>query len=174
MNAPVTLTTQGPLGTVRRNSRQPDPSPPNAIQPGRFPLRRLAAVSGVDAATIETWTSRRIFDRPTANDGKHRRFDFWDCLHVAIIAEMRSLGMQLSGRGAILSESLLAEAKAHVGREGDLNFVPDRIALYARDDEAEWSMDWKTSPDRLPRSYVVLNLRGVVEKISRRYHAQRS
>lgn len=171
MNAPVTFTTQGPLGTVRRKSRQPDPSPPNAIQPGLFPLRRLAAVSGVDAATIEMWTSRHIFDRPTANDGKHRRFDFWDCLHVAIIAEMRTLGLQLSGRGAVLCESLLAIAKAHVAQDRDLNFVPDRIALYARDDKAEWAMDWETSPDRLPRSDVVLNLRAIVEDISRRYHA---
>lgn len=172
MNAHATFRTQGPFGTVRQKFRKPDPPPPNAIQPGRFPLRRLAAVSGVDAATIETWTSRRIFDRPTANDGKHRRFDFWDCLHVAIIAEMRSLGMQLSGRGAVLSESLLACAKVHVAWEGDLNFVPDRIALYALDDEAEWQMDWQTAPDRLPRSYVVLNLRGVVEDVAQRYHAQ--
>lgn len=171
MNAHTMISTTGPFGSTRQKFRRPDPPVPGVNQPGRLPVRRLAAIGGVDPATIKTWTSRRIFDLQSPNDGKHRRFDFWDCLHIAIIREMRSLGMQLSGRGAILSESLLACAKCHVGWEGDLNFVPDRIAVYALDDEAEWQMDWYTTPDRLPRSYVVLNLRGVVEDVNRRYHA---
>lgn len=172
MNAHVTFTdNNGPFGSITRPFRRPDPPPPGPNQPGRFPLRRLAAISGVDIGTIANWTSRRIWDRQTSGDGKHRRFDFWDALHLAIIREMASLGMQLSGRGAILSESLLAVAKAHVAWEGDLNFVPDRIALYALDDAAQWQMDWETVPEKLPRSYVVLNLRGVVEDVSQRYHA---
>jgi hypothetical protein len=85
---------------------------------------------------------------------------------------MRSIGMQLSGCGTILAESHLACAKVHVAWEGDLNFVPDRIALYTIDDAAKWQMDWQTSPEKLPRSYVVLNLRGVVEDMCQRYHAR--
>lgn len=174
MNAHATFTAEGPFGSVTRKFRRADPPPPGTDQPSRFPLRRLAAISGVDVGTIQNWTGRRIWDRQTANNRKHRRFDFWDALHIAIIREMASLGMQLSGRGAILSESLLACAKVHVAWEGDLNFVPDRIALYALDDEAEWQMDWETAPESLPRSYVVLNLRGVVEDVNRRYHAPAS
>lgn len=84
---------------------------------------------------------------------------------------MRSLGMQLSGRGTVLSEALLTCAKCHLGWGGDLNFVPDRLSSFAADDEAQWQMDWETSPDRLPRYYVVLSLPGVVEDVSRRYRA---
>ncbi|MDH2313999.1 MerR family transcriptional regulator [Methylobacterium brachiatum] len=172
MNAHASFTVNGLFGSAKRPDRWPDPPAPGPNQPGRFPLRRLVAISGVDSGTIETWTGRRIFDRPTGNDGKHRRFDFWDALHLAILREMRALGMQLSGRGAILAESLLACAKVHVAWEGDLNFVPERIAIYALHDVAEWQMDLHTLPDRLPRSYVVLNLRAVVEDVNRRYHAQ--
>lgn len=172
MNLHPSFTANGLFASPKRPSRRPDPPPPGRDQPGRFPLRRLVAISGVDAGTIETWGHRRIFDRPTGNDGKHRRFDFWDALHLAILREIRAIGLQLSGRGAVLAESLLACAKAHVAWEGDLNYVPDRIALFALDDAREWEMDWQTSPEKLPRSYVVLNLRAVVEDVSQRYHAK--
>ncbi|MGU3668384.1 hypothetical protein ACLBX9_29730 [Methylobacterium sp. A49B] len=48
--------------------------------------------------------------------------------------------------------------------------MPDRIALLALDDAREWQMDWQTSPENLPRFYMVLNVRDVVEDVSRRYH----
>jgi len=169
MNAHMMHTAQGAASVIPQRFRKPDPAPPGPKQPGRFRLARLCQVSGVDAATIENWTNRRIWDRPT--ERTHRRFDFWDCLHLAIISKMRSLGMQLSGRGAILSESLLACAKAYVRWDGDLNSLPDRIALYALDDEKEWMMDWNTPPALLPSSYVVFNLRAIVEEVNQRYHA---
>jgi DNA-binding transcriptional MerR regulator len=171
MNAHAMPTAQGSIVVRPHKFRRPDPAPPASNQPGRFRLARLSEVSGVELGTISNWTSRRIWDRRTTGEGKHRRFDFWDCLHLAIIREMASLGMQLSGRGAILSECLLACAKAHVAWEGDINHIPDRIALYALDDEREWNMDWQTPPALLPPSYVVLNLRAVVENVNHRYHA---
>ncbi|QGY00928.1 hypothetical protein MMSR116_02695 [Methylobacterium mesophilicum SR1.6/6] len=92
-------------------------------------------------------------------------------MHLAILREMRSLGMQLSGHGTVLAKSSLACAKAYVAWAGNLNFMPDRIALLALDDAREWQMDWQTSPENLPRFYMVLNVRDVVEDVSRRYHA---
>ncbi|MDP4022346.1 hypothetical protein Q8W71_06905 [Methylobacterium sp. NEAU 140] len=171
MNAHAVPALAGAMAMPRQKFRRPDPPPPPPAQPGTFRLARLSEVSGVDIATIGRWTSRRIWDRQTDGDGRHRWFTFWDCLHVAIIREMASLGMQLSGRGAILSESLLHSAKLHVAWEGDINDVPDRIAIYALDGSCPWMMDWVTPLERLPRSYVVLNLRGVVEDVNRRYHA---
>ncbi|TXN71724.1 MerR family transcriptional regulator [Methylobacterium sp. WL6] len=170
MNAHMMHTAQGAASVIPQKFRRPDPAPPGPMQPGKFRLARLSEISGVELGTISNWTSRRIWNRQTSGEGKHRRFGFWDCLHLAIIREMASLGMQLSGRGAILSESLLACAKAHVGWDGDLNSLPDRIALYALDDEREWMMDWQTPRPQLPRSYVVLNLRAVVEDVNQRYH----
>lgn len=172
MTAHAVFQANGPFGSETRKFRRPDPAPPGQEQLARFPLRRLAAISGVDVGTIQNWTGRRIWDRQTANNGKHRRFTFWDGVHIAIIREMATLGMTLSGRGAILSESLLAVAKCHVRWEGDLNLVPERIAMFCLDDEAEWQIEWQAAPDRLPRSYIVLNLKGIVEDVSNRYHAQ--
>ena len=151
--------------------RRPEPSPAGAPEPGPFRLARLSKVSGVDIGTIANWTARGIWNRRAEHEGKHRRFDFWDCLHLAIIREMAAIGLQLSGRGAVLSESLLAVARDHVGWEGLMNYLPTHIALYAANAEAEWRIDYQNPPERLPRSYVVINLRAVVEDVHSRYFA---
>ena len=50
--------------------------------------------------------------------------------------------------------------------EGDLNLVPDRITMFALDDAAELQIEGQSVPGKLSPSYVVLNLRGVVEDVS--------
>lgn len=141
-----------------------------APKPRTMRLGDLSRVSGVPLTTITNWQNRGIWVRP-AEEGAHRRFGFWDALHLAVIKEMASLGMVISGRGARLSESLMECAQAHVAWEGDLNSTPERIALYALDDDQEWQMDWTSAPSALPRSYVVLNLRAVVDDVNRRFYA---
>ncbi|GEP09282.1 MerR family transcriptional regulator [Methylobacterium gnaphalii] len=167
MNCAVRIPQPADCVSMVRHCNAPPGRHGSARSPGHLRLAQLSAISGVDLQTIDNWTDRGVWHRPA--DGRHRRFTFWDCLHIAIIREMASLGMHLSGHGAMLSDSLMECARLHVSWTKDTSCVPKRVALFALDDEAEWSMDWLTDDPGLPRSYVVLNLKAITEEVAQRY-----
>lgn len=137
----------------------------------QFGLSRLAAVSGVEVSLIQTWHHRGVVPVPRIGRGKVRRYDIFEALHLAIVAEMSRLGLSITGAGSTLSEALLGFLRFEIASNGTLDNVAS-IALVPIDGERDWCVERRM--DRALTygvSFVVIGLRDIVEGVVDRYQA---
>jgi DNA-binding transcriptional MerR regulator len=126
---------------------------------------RVAELAGVQPVALTNWQKSGAVSFVSTGKGITRRYSIWDVLHLAIIAELHRMGVQTSGTGALLSESLTAFVRWHLKRDGDLSRVPHALAVYATGDR-----DWYFSAALAPAcSHFVVNLRSVVDAIEDRH-----
>lgn len=84
------------------------------IAKDRFGLSELARISGVPVPTIERWMHRKAIRVQKVGRGKDRAYTIWQAIHVAIIAEMSLMGMQVTGKGADVSLAPLGYVRHRV------------------------------------------------------------
>ena len=126
-----------------------------------FTLARLEAISGVKAATILRWQDRKAICVPPVGAGKPRMYSLWDAMHVAVVAEMTILRLQITGSGQDLSLSLTRYIRTHLIKNGHTDELRS-VALWWDGGALKMSQD--ADADR-PGSYIVIGLPQVAKGV---------
>lgn len=117
-------------------------APDDTLPPGRFPIRTVANLTGVNPVTLRAWERRYHLLRPERTPKGHRLYSQQDVERIRKVLELLDRGIAISQAGNLLEEpavSLRAGARAQPGAAADDvwgDYLARMRAAIARFDEA--------------------------------------